>query len=381
MRRVALVVLVIGVLGVLGTARRARAELWALTMETGAEADSNVSRVETVTGSMTERIAAPVGRVGARIERKDRVLGGAYALGVSALARLVASAKAKLENVMLFAGEGRWLHAIGSRPIAAGIGITAADALAITGGTGARTFRNVGADALLALGRGEDRRLTLAVGGRDFSYKQSHAFDWRGPVANARLDVVLWQTSGKTRTLELVTAFGFEQRTYASNALADVCPTEADPSPECSAGTSLVRRDRYQRASLELDWVGEVVATAGYQLTVIDSTSYGQSLVRHRIMASGTVELADKLFGTVTGTLQIDQYPDGVLVEVDKDLQHQEFTNLEDENRSSLQIRIARELSSAWSLEARGALWRDLGNTGTASFRRELAYVGVIYAR
>lgn len=375
MRRVALAAAVIGILG---TARRPRAEPWAMTMETGAEADSNVERVETVAGSMTERIAAPVGRIGARIERKDSVLGGAYALGVSALARMVASAKARPENVMLYAGEGRWLHAIASRPIAAGLAVTAADALAVTGGTGARTFRNVGADALLALGSGEDRRLTLAIGGRDFSYKPSHAFDWRGPVANGRLDVVLWQTSGKTKTLELTTVLGFEQRTYASNALADVCPPEATPSYQCSAATSLVRRDRYQRASLALDWIGEVVATAGYQLTVIDSNSYGQSLVRHRIMTSGTIELADQLFGTATATLQIDQYPDGALVE--KDLQHQEFTNLEDENRSSLQIRIARELTAAWSLEARGALWRDLGNTGTASFRRELVYVGVIYA-
>jgi len=350
-----------------------------MSLESGAEADSNVERVETVAGSMTQRIAAPVGRIGARIEHKDHVLGGAYALGASALARLVASSKTRPENVMLFAGEGRWLHALDPRPIAAGISITAADARAITGGTGARTFRNLGADALLALGSGEDRRLTLALGGRDFSYKPSHAFDWRGPVANARLDVVLWQTSGKTKTLELTATFGFEQRSYASNALANVCPPDATPSYQCSAGTSLARRDRYQRANVELTWVGEVVATVGYQLIVIDSNSYGQSLVRHRIMTSGTVELADKLFGTATATLQLDQYPDGVLVE--KDLQHHELTNLEDENRSSLQVRIARELSATWSLEARGALWRDLGNTGTASFRRELLYLGVVYAR
>jgi len=198
-------------------------------------------------------------------------------------------------------------------------------------------------------------------------------------VATARLDVVLWQTSDKTRTLELATTFGFEERTYASNALTDTCPPDAAPSYQCPAGTSLVRRDHYQRANVELKWVGEVITTAGYQLTVIDSNSYGQSLVRHRIMASATVELADKLYGTATATLQIDQYPDGVLVE--KDLQNQEFTSLEDENRSSLQVRIARELSTAWSLEARGAVWRDIGSPGGMSFRRELVYAGVTYSR
>ncbi|HET7501183.1 MAG TPA: hypothetical protein VFK02_09275, partial [Kofleriaceae bacterium] len=330
-------------------------------------------------GLMTERIAAPVGRAGARIERKDRVLGGGYALDASIHARMVASSRTKPENVMLYTGDARWLRAIESRPIAVGLAVTAADALAITGGTGARTFRNLGGDALLALGSGDDRHLTLAVGGRDFAYKPIHAFDWRGVVANARLDVVLWQTTGKIKSLELWTTLGFEDRRYASTAVTDICTPGAEPSSQCNVPTSLTRRDRYQRAAVELNWVGDVVATAGYQLTVIDSNSYGQSLVRHRISAAMTAELADKLFGTATATLQIDQYPDGVLIETD--VQRQEFTNLEDENRSSLQVRIARELSSSWSLEARGAVWRDFGNTGAASFRRELVYGGVVYSR
>ncbi len=375
MRRVALPAVIAGLLGIV---RTSGAQVWTMTMETGAEADTNVERVETGTGATADRIAAPVGLVGAQLKNQDRVLGGAYALGGGVLARLVASSQAKPENVMLYDADASWLRAIESRPIAAGISLIAADALALTGGTGARTFRNLGADALLTLWSGEGRHLTLAVGARDFFYKPNHAFDWRGPVGNAQLDVVLWQTSDKTRTLELATTFGFEERTYASNALTDTCPPDAPPTYQCPAGTSLVRRDHYQRAKVEFKWAGEVIATAGYQLTVIDSNSYGQSLVRHRITASGTVELADKLYGTATATLQIDQYPDGVLVE--KDLQNQEFTNLEDENRSSLQVRIARELSATWSLETRGALWRDLGSPGGMSFRRELIYAGVIYS-
>jgi hypothetical protein len=280
---------------------------------------------------------------------------------------------------MLYTGDGRWLRAIDSRPIAMGLAINAADALAITGGVGARTFRNLGGDVLLALGGGEDRSLTLALGGRDFTYKPNHMFDWHGAVANARIDVVLWQTSGKIKSLELATLFGFEQRTYASKALTDICPPGAEPSSQCTPPTSLIRRDRYQRASVELTWTGEIVATAGYQLTVIDSNSFGQSLVRHRITSSVTAELADQLFGTATATLQIDQYPDGALVETD--LARQEFTNLEDENRSSLQVLIARKLSASWSLEARGAVWRDFGNTGAGSFRRELVYAGVMFSR
>lgn len=363
---------------VLGVARIAGAEPWIVTMEAGAEADSNVERVETGPGLMTDRIAAPVGRAGGRIDHKDHVLGGAYAFGISALARMVASSKTAPENVMLYAGEARWMHGVEARPITVGVDIIGANTLALSGGRGARTFRNVGGDALVVLGSGDERHLTLAVGGRDFVYKPNHAFDWHGPLANARLDAMLWQSSGKTRSLELITTLAFEARTYASTALANQCPSGAPPSDQCSAPTSLTRRDRYQRANVELSWTGDVVATGGYQLTVIDSNSYGQSLIRHRIVASLTAELFDKLFGSATATLQLDQYPDGVVIETG--IQHQEFTNLEDENRSSLQLRLARELSTAWSLEARAAVWRDLSNTGATSFRRELIYAGVIYS-
>jgi hypothetical protein len=365
--------------GLLGISRIAQAEPWAVTLEAGAEADSNVQRMETAPGNSAAPIAAPVGCAGARIDHKGSVADGGYALNLSGLGRMVASDQAKDENVMMYAGQLRWLRPIGAGPISAGFNLTAADAAAITGGIGARTFRNLGADGLISLGNRDGTRLTLAAGGRDFTYKPDHVFNWYGPAANVRLDAVLWQTEDKTRSLELATTLAFEARHYASKALIDMCPPDSAASSSCSTETTLVRRDRYQRANAELTWTGGVVLTAGYQLTVIDSNSYGQSLVRHRMMTAVTAELPGKLFGTLIATLQLDQYPDGVLVE--KDVQRQEFTNLEDENRSSLQIRIARELSPAWSLEVRGAVWRDFGTADTATFHRELITTGVIYAR
>ena len=378
MRRAARSAVAVGIFGVLGIARVVEAGPWTVTMEGGAEADSNVARVETGSGLLNERVTAPVGRAGARIGHRGQLLGGGYILAASGLGRWVASGKVDHENVMLYAVDARWLHAVESRPVSVGVGITAADALAITGGIGARTFRNLGGDAIVVLGSGSDRHLTLAAGGRDFSYKPDHMFDWRGPVANARLDIALWQCAARSRSLELTTILGVESRRYTSTTQKNVCPPNSEVNTGCSDRSTAIRADRFQRASLDLTWTGEVVATAGYQLTVVDSNSFGQSLIRHRVMTSVTAELLDKLFGSATATLQLDQYPDGRVVE--KDIQHIEFTNLEDENRSSLQVRIARALSSSWSLEARAAVWRDFDTTGTASFRRELVYAGVIYS-
>jgi len=141
--------------------------------------------------------------------------------------------------------------------------------------------------------------------------------------------------------------------------------------------STLRRRDRYQRGGLEVTWTGEVVATGSYQVMVVDSNSYGQSLIRQRITAAATMEVMGALFVSATATLQIDQYPEGIPVD---DLLHQELTSLEDENRSSLQVLLTRALSAAWSLEARGAIWRDFG-TSSPWFHRELVYAGVLYQR
>jgi hypothetical protein len=65
---------------------------------------------------------------------------------------------------------------------------------------------------------------------------------------------------------------------------------------------------------------------------------------------------------------------------IEKGITNQEFTNLEDENRSSLQLRLARQLSTGWSLEARGAIWRNFDTAGTGAFRRELVYAGMVYS-
>jgi hypothetical protein len=372
-------------IGVLCAAGLASAEPWTVRMETGAEEDTNVERVEMATGTASP-IRAGAGRLGARIIHRGALLGGSYMVDASGMVRMIASSRSELddENVMLYSGELSWLHPIGDRPIGLGVHAVAADSFGVLTKIGARTFRNLGGDALVALGRGDGPRLTLALGGRDFVYKPvptndpPHMFDWRGPVASAQLNAMLWQAADRTENLELVAMVGFEQRSYASTAVAN-CSPEVNVEDPCSTPTSLRRRDRHQRAALRLTWTGSVVATGIYQLTAIDSNSFGQSLTRQRITAQVTSELFGKLLATAAATLQIDQYPDGI--PVTSDVQRQEFTNLVDENRSSLQVLLTRPLSSTWSIEARGAFWHDFASIAGAKFFRTLLYAGLVYVR
>ena len=366
----------------------AHAAPWVVTAEGGGEADTNVQRVETGPGLTTSRVSAPVGRLGAKLDHRGKLLGGAFAFAASALARVVyqgttpedMSRDVAGENVTLLVGDFKWVRPVSDRPVSVGVGVTAADALPLTGGTGSRTFTNIGADGLLVLRGGDERSLTIAVGAKQFIYKPDRRFDWSGPAASVRLDLTLWQPAGGTRSLELAASAGVEARAYESTALANACSEEAPPIDprDCFSGTSLARHDRYERVGVELTFVGRVVATAGYQLSVTDSNSFGQSLVRHRISASATRALPWRLYGTALATLQIDQYLDGLIARAD--LENQTFTTLDDESRSSLQLRLARQVSARWSVESRAAIWRNLGNTSdTSSFRRALLYVGAVY--
>lgn len=354
-----------------------------VTAEAGTELDDNVQRVETGPGLATTPVSAWVLRFGARVGYKGKVLGGNGAFEVSDLTRIVSDRDVSVENVTALAANARWAHVLPDRPVALGGSINAIDALPLSDDVGARTFRNLGADGLLALRGGDDRSLTLAFGVRDFEYKPDHDFDWVGPSASARFDFVLWQTPSKTKSLELMAIVGFEARAFNSVALTKACPPYAPPDPNCIAATDLDRRDRYQRLGAEVTWVGRQVAALGYQVTLIDSNSFGQSLARHRATASGTAQLPGNIYGTLLAILQIDQYLDGLTVR--RDLQQQEFTNIDDENRSSLQLRLGRRVTGDWAVEGRAAIWRNVGafggNAMALDFQRELVYFGIVYGR
>ena len=379
MRRVRVLALVGAVAQAVLGESPVRATPWTITGEVGTERDTNVQRVETG-ADLPSKITAWVMRLGARADHKGTLGGGQLAFHLSDLTRLVADDEVAVENVTVVAGSLRWLHRLGERPVLGGISAAATDALPLSDAIGARTFRNLGADAVLALRSEDEHELTLAFGVRDFTYKPAHEFDWTGPAVNARLGLLLWQAPARTRSLELVTTLGFENRLFDDVALANACPPGSPPNPNCTAATTIQRRDRYQRAGIELTWVGRQVAAVGYQITVIDSNDFGQSLARHRITSSATAALPGTIYGTLLAILQIDQYLDGRLER--GGVQQQEFTSIDDENRSSLQLRLARTLAGKWAIEGRAAIWRNLaGGAMELEFRRELVYLGLVYGR
>ncbi len=117
--------------------------------------------------------------------------------------------------------------------------------------------------------------------------------------------------------------------------------------------------------------------SAAYQLGYADSSSFGQSTLRHRLDLAATTELPGRIYATLTLTAQLDQYLDGLIIA--RDVAAQTFTTFEDDNRSALHARLSRALSRRWTVEGRLSGWATLaGDAG--QYRRLLASVGLTWS-
>lgn len=366
---------VFALLGVM-VSRPAAAGPWRGQVEGGAEVDSNVQRVETGPGLDNQPASATLVRAGARVERSARRGAGGYAVSLSGSLRASLDRNITTEDAATLGADARWLRGVGDRPVAVGVRVNYVDALPLAGVGGTRTFRSIAGEGVLVLRREQGDVTTVVAGGRDLTYKPDHDFDWRGITAGFRFDRTLWHNADDTRTVELGADYRIERRRYDGPAFANQCESGAEPSPMCFAPTDLGRADLYHTGAVEMTYTGERVFSAGYQIVVVDSNSYGQSLVRHRLMLAATTELPAGFIATATLTGQLDQYPDTLVVS--RDVQSNSFTTLDDDNRSSLQLRAAHRVGTGLAFEARAAYWTDL-LPGDLQFRRLLVYAGLVW--
>ncbi len=379
---------------VLLLAGEAHADRWRAELELGAEFDSNVHRVEAAPDGSQAPVAAPLARGGARIEGAgDRGRRGRFALVGQGQARAVTSDE-RGEEIAAVALDGRWDHALGARRARAGVRAGWTDASALVE-AGARTFTLLSADGVLQLQDDGDRRFSVSAGGRDFTYKPDRDFDWRGAAVGARLATTVWHGAAAgdgldeladdlglpddaEATLELALAWRLEQRRYAGRAFTSGCAPGEPITPTCFVPTAELRGDLHHVAEVEATYTGDLVASAAYQLTVNDSSSYGQSLIRHRLATSATTALPAEAYVTVGLVLQIDQYLDPLLLA--RDVVSQAFTSIDDENRSAISVRLSRRLGRGVTAEARWAFTADSLSSDDREFRRHVVQAGLTWA-
>lgn len=368
------VVLIFG----LGGAAHADDE-WEGRVEAGAEWDSNVHRVEVDPAGTVMSVAAPLGRAGFKLDGSGDGGGGRWGLGVKGLVRKVLSDE-EGEDVGVAGLDGRWDTVVGERRAQVGVRASYYDVVALGPGTGARTFALAAGDGVLVLGSDDGARFALSLGGRDFRYKPDADFDWRGVAVGARVIRTVWRdTEGDedVATLDLSAGYQLDRRGFEGRAFTNGCAPTEPITPTCFVPTGEARGDLHHAASVELAYTGEVVATGGYQLAVNDSSSYGQSLVRHRVSGSMTIALPLAAYATAIVALQVDQYLDPLVLA--QDVASQTFTSIDDENRSELSVRLSRAIAGGVAAELRAATYADSLSDDDLRFRRTVVYGGLTW--
>jgi hypothetical protein len=359
----------------LGVAAPAAAGTWRATAELAGEVDSNVTRAEQ--GGEGAPVGAALVRGGGEIAGAGATGWGRWSLRGGADLRVVGDGAIVGEDLAALTGELRGDRAVGDRPVRLGVRAGAYDVVGLDGDA-ARAFRWMFAETSLVLADGT-RRAALSIGVRDFTYKPEPRLDWRGPTLALALSSEAWRggDADAPTTLEVFAHAGLEVRGYDALSFADACPPGSPPSRACLGTVGEERSDLHHRVVAGATYTGDRVYAADYELTVNDSASHRQSWVRHRVTVSATTGLPLGLLATARASVQVDQYLDPLAIP--DDTRPQSVTSIDDDNRSSVSVLLARRLGARWTAEARWAFWTDALADDDLAFRRHLVSLGVTW--
>ncbi|MFH2007161.1 MAG: hypothetical protein ABI333_11290 [bacterium] len=245
-------------------------------------------------------------------------------------------------------------------------------------GAGLFAFRMLDGRLQLAAAPSPGLVAGIAFGARQFTYKPESALSFNALLAALTLESHHTLGKGKTESeLDLAFAYSFSRRVFDSE-LELLCPEQI---PGCAIGEpgqvvtysypGSERVDLLHRLSLEVTWVRGLLVSAGYELGISRSNSYGLGYQRHEF----TAKLVTPLFWKIYGTLQIRArllfYEASTVVLDDP--------GFEEENRSHALLQLERVLINRLRLVVRYTLFvGDLTSPDVASLRH-LAYVGLSY--
>lgn len=340
--------------------------------EAGIEVDSNVRRVET--SGFEDPQSAPMLRLAGRADASGERLGGFFTLGGGLSVRRALSGEIRSEDFAQLGLDGQWTRAMREGEVRVGSRLSLRDAYPLASTAEDRTFRSLAVEGVVVL-YGGAARFTASGGPRYFKFKPSEASTWRGLGASVRGDFPLWRGGEDAeQSVDLTVTAMMEQRAYRGIAYTNICTDEdfAIDASSCFPPTARKRGDRLHRVSATLAYVGDLVASLDAVLTVLDSNSAGRSWTGVRLRGATTFEMG-KLYCTLIGVLQLESYADHLLVARDQEY----FEVLDNDNRSSAELRLGVPLARSLVLEARLAGWTDV--SGDLEYGRTLGSVGLVW--
>jgi hypothetical protein len=344
-------------------------------VEAGSEVDTNPHRALGERGQATGVLRAT-----ARTEGAHRFGAGRLVSGRLVLAGKKFLGEAGDEDLGVVTGELRGDLRPGDAPLALSLRLSYYDA--IERDTGAalpeHDFRTGDATLAVTLAGEGAHRVTLAAGVRAFAYKPDARYDfvgehadlvWRGHWVSGdddddpTADPAMWDAEVQ---------LGVARREYDAPVVLDLCPP-GQTEFACLGLGDRARVDLEPHAGVMFAYTGAVILEARYLAALVQSNSFGQSYLRHRVEASLTAELPLELLVTLRGVLQLTQFLDPLLLSRDVGI-----LNLDEENRNVVSLRLARELGHGLTAEARVDVYRNEFATQELRFARETAYLGLL---
>ncbi len=369
----------------------ARAEdgrAYRLTLESGAEYDSNLHRVEVLAGNIAGVDAGPLMRAAARFQLSERIdKKSALRADVRGATKLFAVPEGQSENLAMVFADVTYQRTVGASNAQLGLRGNHFDAIEIRPfGDGVRpapgrSFRTSEIRTFLTLPSETPHRISIHAGARDFVYKPERIYSWRGPQLGVRYSATHWLGDSEedegAASIDVRASYTASIRDYVGAAFRNACAPGPMPAPDCFVPTGEGRADLNHSLVVEGVYTGRRMYSLLYGAEVVDSNSYGQASVRQRIAAGVTTELFADMFLTARAMVRLNTFLDPLLLA--RDLQNQNFVSIEDENRNSLSVHLSRDITRHWGAELRLAVYSNEFATKELSFRRETAYFGLLY--
>jgi hypothetical protein len=361
---------------------------WKLSLEGGSEYDSNLHRVEVVEGAITGIDSGTLIRSGARYQlawrpKKRQQL----TLDLRGATKLFTVPEGQSENLAIVYLDGRYQRYLGKTRALLGFRGNYYEAIDIrpfgegTRPVVGRSFRTSEGEVSLTLPNEGEHRISLLAGMRDFVYKPDEDFNWQGEHLGLRYATMFWlgdpDKDEGAASIDLNASYRVSLRDYRGAAFRNACSEQEMAVPECFVPTGVRRSDLYHSVVVEGSYTGRHIFSLLYGAQVVDSNSYGQASIRQRVEAGMTTEVPGRIFATAKAVVRLNTFIDPLLLA--RDVQSQTFVSIEDENRNSLSLHLARDFGKDWGVEGRYAFYSNEFATEELRFRRQTAYLGVLY--
>jgi hypothetical protein len=361
---------------------------WKLSVEGGSEYDTNLHRVEVVEGEIGGVDSGAVMRSAAHYKvAHSPSTGKLLTLDTIGTTKLFTVPEGQSENLGIIYANGRYQQRWGKSRALVGVGANYYEAFDIRPfGEGVdpvvgRSFQTADADISLTVPSEEEDRLAVIAGYRDFVYKPDADFNWRGEHLGLRYTTMFWlgdpDKDEEAASIDLRAEYRIDNRSYSGSAFRNTCSESEMVVPDCFVPIDEKRSDLNHLLVVEGSYTGAHHFSLLYAAEVVDSNSYGQASVRHRFEGVITTKAPGQIFLTAKAVVRFNRFIDPLLLA--RDVQSQTFVSIEDENRNSLSLDIARDLGDSWGVEARVALYSNEFATEVVSFRRQTAYLGALY--